>query len=69
MDPKATPSMGQDRINRNPSEVDAFAGEVIKRGLKHHIPTPTNDYLYHRITKIEKDYEKSKKDDSHSKSK
>ncbi len=56
LDPNATPSMGQDRINKHPSEVEAFAGEVMRLGKVHHIETPTNDFLYHKIHKIEKTY-------------
>ncbi len=56
LDPNATPSMGQDRINRKPSEVDAFAGEIIRLGKKHGIYTPANDLLKKRVEEIEKEY-------------
>lgn len=54
--PKGTPSMGQDRINRRPSEVEMFAGTVIRRGRKHGIPTPVNQWLYDRVAEIEREY-------------
>ena len=56
LDPKATPSMGQDRINRNPSEVEAFAGTILKLAKKHGIPAPANEFLYRRVKEIEKEY-------------
>ena len=56
LDPAATPSMGQDRRQRRPSEVDIFAGEVIALGRLHGIPTPVNDYIYRRVKAIEAGY-------------
>lgn len=54
--PDATPSMGQDRINRRPSEVEMFAGTVIKMAKKHDIPVPANEFLYRRVKEIEAAY-------------
>ena len=54
--PEGTPSMGQDRINRNPSEVELFAGTVIRMAEKHEIPVPVNQYLYEMVKKIEAEY-------------
>ncbi|MCF0145071.1 MAG: ketopantoate reductase family protein [Eubacterium sp.] len=51
------PSMAQDRINKRPSEVESFAGTVIRYGGKHHIPVPENEYLYRKIKEIEAGYE------------
>lgn len=56
LDPKGTPSMGQDRINRNPSEVDEFSGVVMRLGQKHGIPVPANAYLHARMREIEAAY-------------
>jgi len=56
LDPSSTPSMGQDRINRKPSEVDLFAGEVVRLGKKHGIEVPANEYLLQRVREIEADY-------------
>lgn len=54
--PQATPSMGQDRINKRPSEVELFAGTVIRRAKKHGILVPTNEFLYRRVHEIEAAY-------------
>ena len=51
-----TPSMGQDRIARRHSEVEMFAGTVIRRGQKAGIPTPVNQWLYDQVPEIEKEY-------------
>lgn len=56
LDPKGTPSMGQDRINKKASEVDMFAGAVIELGKKHSISVPTNEFLYERAKEIEQEY-------------
>lgn len=56
LDPGATPSMGQDRINRRRSEVELFAGTMIRLGRKHGIPVPTNEFLYRRVREIESEY-------------
>lgn len=56
LSPDATPSMGQDRIKRNPSEVEAFAGTVIRLAEKHGLPVPTNEFLYQRVKAIEAEY-------------
>ena len=56
LDPAGTPSMGQDVINRCPTEVDTFAGEVMRRAARHGILVPVNAYLYQRIREIETGY-------------
>lgn len=56
LDPNGTPSMGQDRIQKRKSEVDSFAGTVIKIAAKHGIPVPVNQALYERVKEIEKEY-------------
>ena len=56
LDPNGTPSMGQDRIQKRKSEVDSFAGTVIKIAEKHGIPVPVNQALYERVKEIEKQY-------------
>lgn len=58
LDPKATPSMGQDRLNKRRSEVDMFAGAVIELAKKHGIPVPANEFLYQRVHEIEAEYER-----------
>ena len=52
----ATPSMGQDRRNRRPSEVEMFAGTVIRLAREHGIPVPANQFLYRRVHEIESRY-------------
>ena len=52
----ATPSMGQDRINRRPSEVEMFAGTVIRLAKEHNLPVPANEFLYRRVHEIEAEY-------------
>ncbi|MCF0140896.1 MAG: ketopantoate reductase family protein [Mogibacterium sp.] len=50
------PSMAQDRINGRYSEVESFAGTVIKYAKKHNIYVPENEYLYKRVKEIEAEY-------------
>lgn len=57
LSPTGTPSMGQDRINRKPSEVDMFAGVVIDLAQKHKLYVPVNKFLYSRAKEIEKEYD------------
>lgn len=56
LDPNGTPSMGQDRIQRRASEVDMFAGMVMKLGRELGVPTPANDAIYARVKEIESEY-------------
>ena len=56
LDPEGVPSMAQDRINRKASEVEMFAGTVIRMGRELGIPTPANEYLRDRVYEIEKTY-------------
>ena len=57
LDPDAMPSMGQDRINMKHSEVELFAGTVIRLAEKHNIPVPANRYIYKRVYEIESEFE------------
>ena len=56
LDPEALPSMGQDRRQRQRSEVDMFAGVVIRYGERLGIATPVNDYMLRRVREIEAAY-------------
>ena len=56
LDPMGTPSMGQDRINKKASEVEMFAGTMIRMGEELGIPTPMNAYIYQRVHEIESEY-------------
>lgn len=49
----ATPSMLQDIRAKRKTEVDIFAGEVIRLANKHKINTPINEKIYGEIKKIE----------------
>ena len=56
LDPKAIPSMEQDRVNKKSTEVELFAGTVRSLAQKHGIPVPANDFLYRRAREIEASY-------------
>ena len=56
LDPEALPSMGQDRRQKNPSEVDMFAGVVNRMGEELGIATPVNQYILRRVREIEAAY-------------
>jgi len=49
----AIPSMLQDIRAKRKTEVDIFAGEIIKLGEKHNIPVPENKKIYKEIKEIE----------------
>ncbi|MFT8871886.1 MAG: ketopantoate reductase family protein [Sporolactobacillus sp.] len=53
MNPESMPSMRQDTLAGRPTEVDLFAGTIIKLGDEYGIPTPVNHFLYTRIRDIE----------------
>jgi len=52
-------SMHQDILSRRPTEIDIFAGEIIKMGKKYGIKTPYNQILYDLIKIKEEDNEHS----------
>ena len=56
LNPHDMPSMAQDRKNKKPSEVEAFAGTVIELAEKHGILVPQNRWLYRRVHEIEAAY-------------
>jgi 2-dehydropantoate 2-reductase len=56
LNPKGKPSMRQDMEARRYSEVELFAGEVLKMGKKYGISTPVNKMLYDRIKFMEDKY-------------
>ena len=53
LDPNNKTSMLQDLDHGRPTEVDIFAGEIIKLGQQYNIPTPINTLLYHSIKYLE----------------
>ncbi len=56
LDPKSRPSTAQDVANKALTEVDEFAGEVIRLAEKHGLEVPCNRYLFKRIREIEAAY-------------
>ncbi|MDA3845902.1 MAG: 2-dehydropantoate 2-reductase [Vallitaleaceae bacterium] len=56
LSPTGMPSMRQDGLRHDYSEVELFSGTVLKLGKKHRIKTPVNEVLYHQIMKIEENY-------------
>lgn len=56
LDPEGYPSMAQDRKAKRRSEVDMFAGEVIRMGRELGIPTPYNEDIMKKVLEIEKNY-------------
>lgn len=49
----ANPSMLQDIKAKRGTEIEIFAGEIIKLGQKHNIPTPLNREIYNKIKQLE----------------
>lgn len=54
LNPSGTPSMRQDHEAGQPSEVELFAGTVLRLGHQYGIETPVNQMLYERILAAEK---------------
>ncbi len=50
------PSMRQDALARRPSEVELFAGTIIRLAAKHNLSVPVNQRYYERIKEIEAAY-------------
>lgn len=53
LDADGMPSMAQDRINRKRTEVEEFAGTIVRLARAHGILVPQNEWLYDRIREIE----------------
>ncbi len=56
LNPDGYPSMRQDAVAKRYSEVELFAGTVLKLAAKHGIDTPANKRYYEDIKRIESDY-------------
>lgn len=56
LSPVGKPSMAQDVEARRYSEVELFAGTVLKLGKQHGVSTPVNQELYDRIKSKESKY-------------
>lgn len=54
--PDGYPSMRQDALAKRKSEVELFAGTVIKLAARHHVPVPVNKFYYQMIQEIEAAY-------------
>ncbi|MGN0995891.1 MAG: ketopantoate reductase family protein [Candidatus Ventricola sp.] len=54
--PEGKPSMRQDGEAHRPSEVELFAGTMVRLGRRHGVPTPVNDWLYARVQELEAAY-------------
>lgn len=54
--PEGMPSMRQDGLTHRSSEVELFAGTVIKKAEKYKLEVPINKELYNRIKAIEEKY-------------
>jgi 2-dehydropantoate 2-reductase len=57
LNPDGYPSMRQDALTRRASEVDLFAGTVLKIAAKHNLSVPVNEFYYNRIKEIEAGYQ------------
>ncbi len=51
--PDGYPSMRQDALAGRKSEVELFAGTVIRLAAKHGVPVPVNEFYYERIREME----------------
>ncbi|NLL92246.1 MAG: 2-dehydropantoate 2-reductase [Ruminococcaceae bacterium] len=56
LDAEGMPSMRQDLLQGRRTEVDLFAGTVVKLGRKHGIKTPVNQALLEEILELEKHF-------------
>ena len=54
--PIGKPSMRQDGEAHRKSEVELFAGTMVRLGQKHGVQLPVNEWLYQRIREIEATY-------------
>jgi len=60
LNPQGKTSMLQDVETKRKTEVEIFAGEVVRQGEALGIDTPVNRFLLHAITLIEKEYTATK---------
>ncbi len=56
LNPTGYPSMRQDSVAKRPSELDMFAGTVIRLGKELGVPTPVNEKYRDMILEIESHY-------------
>lgn len=62
MPPDLKSSMFQDVENNRETEVDVFAGEVIRLGKLYGIKTPLNQFVYDKLKSLENDFIRIKDD-------
>ena len=53
LNPEGIPSMRQDALAGRPSEVELFAGTMLRIAKKHSIEVPVNRKYYNRIKEME----------------
>lgn len=56
LSPEGMPSMRQDGVAKRRSEVEMFAGTVIRLAKQHQLATPANHFLYQQIKALEAAY-------------
>ena len=56
LSPEGAPSMRQDGAAHRKSEVELFAGTIVRLGKKHGVKTPVNEWLYETVLKMEAAY-------------
>lgn len=56
LSPDGEPSMRQDGLMRRKSEVELFAGTVVRLAKKYDLPVPVNRWLYTRVKEMEDTY-------------
>lgn len=56
LNPDGMPSMRQDGVSRRYSEVELFAGTVIKKAAQYGLPVPVNRMLYQKVKEMEAAY-------------
>lgn len=56
LQPEGYPSMRQDAVAKRKSEVDLFAGTIIKVAEKHGVDVPVNRFYYEKIKEMEAAY-------------
>lgn len=56
LSPDGLTSMRQDALSHRPTEVESFAGTVLKLAEKHSLDTPANRFLYDKIRSMEAAY-------------
>lgn len=56
LNPLGIPSMRQDMAASRKTEVELFSGTAITLGKQYNIPTPINDWLYHKVQEMEENF-------------